>query len=441
MAMKTESMSKDSTTKTITGTKDATEQNIEAAVEEIFKAQGKQLLATLLKLFGSSHLQLAEDCLQETFTKALSHWRIHGLPGNPPAWLTMTAKHQAIDTLRKQSKTTDLKPTLGSEWTLQSAIHDTFENTQDDEITLLLWIATTELDELNQLAIMLKWLCGLSIEETANALFISYENAKKRLQRTRRQLSEVPFETSALQVRDTALSKVHKALYLLFSRTIDPQTVQNDSNKMLCLQSIGLVNLLLKRDKTATSETYALYALMHFHHARFPARLRGNVLDMPLDMQDRKKWGRSLIIDGTKLLDHALNKVDARPGRFLLEALITYEHCRATCFESTNWSLITDYYQKLYLLTDSPMYLISLAAAQGCAGVPEDGLKSLSDYQRKDTSSVNKHYYATAAFLHAHLGEHQNTTNCIKLAMKHGMNDIEQGFLHERINKIASQRP
>ncbi len=411
---------------------------LEANIEKIFREHGKHVLATLIGLFGSHNLHLAEDCLQETFAKALNHWRQKGLPENPPAWLMLTAKNQAIDILRKQSKSTSLEPTLNSGWTLKSVVDTQFEKTKDNEIQLLIWIATTDLDEVNQLAIMLKWLCGLSMEETANALLISYENAKKRLQRARSQLSKIPFEIVDTALNDESLAKVHIALYLLFSRTIDPLTEQSENTKMLCLQSIGLAKLLLDDKRTSNSESFALYALMHFHHARHLARLNGDFLNIPIDLQDRRKWHYPLIADGTQLLDTSLDLVDKQPGRFLLEALTAYEHCRATRFEQTNWLRIIDYYNKLYALTESPMYLISLAAAKGYAGEAESGIQLLESIEDSKKTAITKHLYATKAFLLAFKGAKTLATEAFEVSVLNGLSDSEQSYLLQRIENVLN---
>ena len=414
------------------------DQQLEFELSNAFRRDSSKILAVLIKLYGPTHMMWAEDTLQETFNKAMLHWRENGLPNNPAAWLMLTAKRSALDKLRniklRRQLQDSLPPEFTTEWTLKNAVEHCFEEAvfADEELRLLFWVAATDLPIQSKLPLMLKLLCGLSTEAIGRALFEKTETIKKRLQRGRSHLASKNFELPDRNHLSKALESVHIALYLLFNEGINPRNPDPENHIDLCNEAIGLTRLLVDTEKLRNAESIALFSLMHYHCCRLPARSTVEFLNVPLDEQNRDKWDSRFLIKATHHLDMALNAESDSPRRFLLEALIAHEHCRARSFEQTDWPTISQHYAALFDITGSPMVAFSGAVASAHAGKIAAAIKRVELFAKDPKVKAMYQYSATLAYLYG-LDKQQGQ------ARKHYERSITKG-LSENEAKLLSSR-
>lgn len=419
--------------------------SINQRLSEAFHKDSSKILAILIKLYGPHNMIWAEDTLQDTFTKAMLHWQSNGLPENPTAWLVLAAKRSAIDKLRnikiqrEHHKTQILAPELSSDWTLTGSVERHFEtsNFADEELRLLFWVASTDLPENVQLPLMLKTLCGLSSEAICRALLENTETIKKRLQRARSKLSKQPFELPSESDTSIALGKVHLALYLLFNEGISPRNPSPDKHINLCIEALGLSRLIIESESLRNQESLALFSLMHFHYARLPARKNGDFLSIPIDEQDRQKWHSHYLVKAVQLLSSALASQPSSNPRFLLEALIAHEHCRAKSFALTDWQTIIQHYDSLYNLSGSPVVIINRAVAIAHAGNIELAISHINALIADKTLAKKYQVSATMAYLFVMNNDVLSANSFYNLSLEQGLSVIEAEVLKKRIARIA----
>ncbi len=243
----------------------------------------------------------------------------------------------------------------------------------------------------NRIPFILKTLCGFTLEAISRALLQPVEVIKKRLQRTRKLLQQQSFNFPEPTQLNQVLERVHTVLYLLFNEGFHSSDKQQPINVMFCKEALGLTQLLIDELKTFNQDTLGLMALMQFHMARIDSRVDEQGQNIPIDLQDRSLWIRSLLAEGYNNLTLAMqfnlqvdseeNPLAPQVGRFYLEALIMREHCRAKTFMQTNWLLIVSIYQQLIYVTNSPVALLNQAVAVAYAGDVKTAIKQVEKLQ------------------------------------------------------------
>ena len=247
--------------------------DLDILVEKVYKRHASRLLAVLTSIFGAHNYELAEEVLQDAFSKALVSWNQNAIPDNPSAWIIRVAKNLAIDTIRanktKIKFSQELSLHLESEWSLGSTIELEFEETKikDDQLRMIFMCCRENIKPENRIPFILKALCGFSIPAIARALLVPEETVKKRLFRTRKQLRGEKFHFPKLDELIYAMDTVHTVLYLLFNEGFHSSDRKNPINIEFCQEAIGLVNLLTDELRIVIHDTLGLFALMHFHIA------------------------------------------------------------------------------------------------------------------------------------------------------------------------------
>src|SRR5437762_4200847 len=278
--------------------------------DHLFRQEAGRMVAALTRIFGVHNLALAEDVVQDAFCRALEVWPFRGIPENPSAWLMATAKHRAIDVLRRERTARTFAPELGrlleSEWTLVPLVEELFEPLalKDDLLRMMFSCCNPRLPEEAQVALVLHILCGFSVGEVAAAFLDTEAATQKRIARAKKVLagSKRLFDLGDADFSDR-LSVVHRALYLLFNEGYHGASAESPMQVDLCREAMRLVSLLLEHPSTATPATYALAALMSLHAARLPGRLNASGQLQTLSEQDRSHWDRQLIEEGQRLLE------------------------------------------------------------------------------------------------------------------------------------------
>src|SRR6202051_1436764 len=307
--------------------------------DHLFRREAGRMVAALTRVFGVHNLALAEDVVQDAFCRAVEVWKFRGVPENPSAWLMATAKHRALDILRRQRTAQPFSPEqerlLESEWTLAPVIEEVFAPgaIKDNLLRMMFSCCHPRLPEAAQVALVLHILCGVSVSEIASAFVSAHAAIEKRITRAKKVLATSKSLFDALDPAQFSarLPAVHRALYLLFNEGYHGASAETVVRLELCREAMRLTAILLDHPIGTTPVTYALAALMSLHAARLPARVdaAGNLV--ALCDQDRSRWDQELAVEGMKLLE--LSATGSELAEYHIEAAIALVHARALCME------------------------------------------------------------------------------------------------------------
>ena len=342
------------------------------------------MVAALIRSFGTKHLEMAEDVVQDTLLKAMREWPFRGIPENPVAWLHRTARNGAIDRLRRDARGMELlkenAALLRSEWTLSATMSEVLNEAtiSDDQLRMIFACCHPSLPQEQQVALALRTLCGFSVPEIARAFVTNEETINKRLYRAREAFRalgrlELPPEEALLQRLDQVLA----AIYLLFNEGYNATSHDDHIREDLIEEALRLADLLTRNAATDRPEVHALIALMLFHAARSSARLDPDGAIVLLQDQDRSTWDRELIVLATEHLDRSASgdRITVYHG----EAAIASIHAHAPSFESTDWAQIVRIYDQLLLADPSPVVQLNRAIAVAQLNGPGAGLAAMEE--------------------------------------------------------------
>lgn len=386
--------------------------------EHFFRNEYGKIVSVIARYIGTNNVETAEDIVQETLLKAVDHWQHHGIPENPQAWLYTTAKNHTLNILKRKKYKIQYKSLLQQEEN-QIALEKleiSEELIKDEQLKMMFACCHPDISEHSQIALILKILCGFSIQEIANAFFTTTETINKRLVRGRKQLrtSQISFEIPKKINKNIDI--VLKTIYLLFNEGYSPSQQNEIIRYDLCLEAIRLVEILASNTNIQSkSDPYALLALMYLNAARFEARSdMGTIIEM--HNQDRKKWNASLISTGIQYLNQTTkeNKV----SKYLILATISAHHCISPNFETTNWKEILSLYDSLLKLENTPLVhlnrSIPLAKVKGNTA----GINELLKLKRD--SDIGAHYLFHATLAEFYIQENKN---------KSALNHLQQAIL------------
>jgi RNA polymerase sigma factor (sigma-70 family) len=405
---------------------------------QLFRHESGRMLVALTRLFGIHNLALAEDVVQDAFCRAIEVWKFRGIPPNPSAWLMATAKHRAVDILRRERTARTCEPELTrmieSEWTLVPTIHEVFGPTaiRDDELRMMFSCCPPRLAEPAQVALVLNILCGFSVHEIASAFLNTRAATEKRITRGKKVLaaSKRLFELTDAEF-SARLAAVHRALYLLFNEGYHGACEEAAVRTELCREAMRLTALLLAHPLASTPATQALGALMCFHAARLPERLdsAGNL--RPLLEQDRSKWDQALIAEGRRLLNESAKGNELT--EYQVEAAIAAIHTAAPSTEATDWTLIVTLYDTLLTLRPSPVVALNRAIAVAQAEGPERGLEAIAHIADKDRLAAYPFYFAAMGELELRRRRPDVASEHLRAAIAVARNPMERQFLSQRL--------
>jgi RNA polymerase sigma factor (sigma-70 family) len=357
---------------------------IAQAAEHLFRHESGRLVATLTRIFGVQHLNLAEDVVQEALAKALQTWPYYGLPKNPSAWLTQVAKNLALDVVRRDklfrdkenAVITHLETSAGGESAAPDAVVFD-EEIRDNRLRLLFVCCHPEIPHDSQVALALKTLCGFSTEEIATAFLTTDQTIAKRLTRAKQRLRDagVAFEIPEGDELAARLDAVLQTLYLLFNEGYKASFGEKLIREELCQEAIRLTSLLAEHVAGNRPVTHALLALMFLNAARLESRVDSEGLILRLEEQDRSRWDQTMISQGMRHL--ALSATGEELTEYHLQAGIAACHCAAPDYASTDWPQILTLYDRLIALDPSPVIALNRAVALANVRGPAAGLKAV----------------------------------------------------------------
>ena len=359
-----------------------------------------------------------------------------------------TAKHRAIDVLRRERTARTFAPELGrlleSEWTLVPVVDELFGPlaVKDDLLRMMFSCCNPRLAEDAQVGLVLHILCGFGISEIAAAFLDTEAATQKRISRAKKVLarSKRLFDLADADFSQR-LSAVHRALYLLFNEGYHGASAESVMQVDLCREAIRLTGLLLEHPSTATPSTYALAALLSLHAARLPARLNAAGQLQPLLDQDRSQWDANLIAEGQRLLE--LSATGSEISEYHVEAAIAAVHARTNRMESTNWKQIVSLYNKLQVLRPSPIVALNRAIAVAQSEGPSRGLEELAAIPDRDRLSRYPFYFAALGELELRCGQQDAARTHFRDAVQRARNPMEREFFEQRVRaceRIGQER-
>ena len=401
------------------------------------------MVAALTHLFGAHNLALAEDVVQDAFCRALEVWPFRGVPENPAAWLMATAKHRAIDVLRRDRTARTFAPELGrfleSEWTLVPTVNEVFvaSSIQDDMLRVMFSCCHPRLPEEAQVALVLNVLCGFSVGEIAAAFLNSEAAVQKRITRAKKVF------TSAKRLFDLAdadcaarLSAVQRSLYLLFNEGYHGASTESAVRAELCHEAIRLARLLGDHPISGTPATHALVALMCLHAARLPGRVGTDGNLSTLGAQDRSRWDQVLLAEGRRWLERSAAAA-AEITEYHVEASIAAVHAAAARTEDTDWSLIVGLYDRLLTLRPSPVVALNRAIAVGEHEGPARGLEEIERITGRDRLSGYPFYFAALGEFECRCARFDDARSHWRKALALARNPMERRFFTQRLETCA----
>ncbi|HEY0947519.1 MAG TPA: sigma-70 family RNA polymerase sigma factor [Opitutaceae bacterium] len=386
--------------------------------DSLFRHEAGKLVSVLTRLFGIERLALAEDVVQEALARALRTWPYQGIPENPAGWLTQTAKHLALDVIRREKRFRDKQPHIivsVEQWAMDTSAPDAAasdNDIQDDRLRLMFACCHPQIPPDDQAALALKTLCGFTPAEIARA-FLSTEVAiNKRLTRARQRIRDahIPFEIPAGEELSPRLDGVRQTLYLLFNEGYKATSGDRLVREELCAEAIRLALLLAGHPRGNEPRTHALLALMLLNGARLRARVDGKGNILRLEEQDRSQWDRAMIMRGMRHL--AESAAGEELTAYHLQAGIAACHCAAADFASTDWSQILSLYDRLVELDDSPVIALNRAVAIAQVHGPEAAIEAVASIR-------NREQFDSYYLLHAVLGEFESQLNNPRSAATH----------------------
>jgi RNA polymerase sigma-70 factor (ECF subfamily) len=407
--------------------------------EHLFRHEAGKLVSVLTGLFGIEHLQLAEDVVQEALIRALQTWPYYGIPKNPAAWITQTAKHLALDLLRREKRFNEKQPEIiASVEGLRDGTGEgdapAFDTELADERLRLMFACCHPLIAQDaQIALALKTLCGFSPAEIAKAFLTNEVAMAKRLTRARQKIQElrIPFEIPAGEEVVPRLDAVLLTLYLLFNEGYKASVGETLVRQELCLEAIRLATLLAGHPAGDRPRTHALIALMLLNGARLPARVdaEGNILR--LREQDRSRWNREMIAAGLHHL--ARSASGGEISQYHLQAGIAACHSTAPDDASTDWPRILSLYDQLMTIDDSPIVALNRTVALANVRGPKAGLEALDAIENQRPLQGYYLLYAVRAEFETQLGNLEGAARNLRRALELAELKTERTMLSKRL--------
>src|SRR6058998_3381821 len=406
-----------------------------AAVEELYRSDWGPIVATLIGLAGD--FDLAEEAAQEAFTAAVDQWRVSGIPEFPRAWIIQTARHKAIDRIRRRTRFAeklDAYTAAGASLTVEAPEFDPGD-IPDDRLRLIFTCCHPALALEAQVALTLRTLGGLETDEIARAFLVPTATMAQRLVRAKGKIRDarIPYTVPDTTDMPLRLDAVLTVIYLVFTEGYAPTRGGALVRTDLCVEAIRLGRLVRALMEPPPPEATALLALMLLHDSRRDARLDLTGDLVLLEEQDRRRWNRAQIEEALPLVEEALR---GGPGPYALQAAIAALHCQAARAEDTDWPQIVRLYDVLERLQPSPIVSLNRAAAVAMVDGPRPALALIEALAAAGDLDRYHLLHAARADLLRRIGSSAEAAKSYARALALVTNDAERRFLERRLREV-----
>ena len=399
-------------------------------VEAVFRDAYGQAVATLIRMVGD--ITLAEDAVQDAFVVASDRWRRDGIPPNPAGWIVTTARNGAIDHLRRSARGRGVRDQLAvlAKLSPESGTDESWEDglVNHDRLRLIFTCCHPALRTEHRVALTLRLLGGLSVDEVARSFLVSEVAMAKRLVRAKYKIKAagIPYRVPSEADLPERLRSVHSVLYLIYNaglNTLDRASLRVDAMRL----ARTLVELMPDEPESA-----GLLALMLLSESRVPARAADDALVLLRD-QDRALWDREMIDEGQAIVRACIRR--DQPGPYQLQAAIQAVHCDAASYEATDWRQIVALYDHLLLHMRTPVVALNRAIAVGETDGPRVALIHI-DAIAQDLDTYHLMHAARGAMLRR-LGRGAAARAAFERATDLAATESERRFLQQQIDTLA----
>ncbi len=410
--------------------------SVHAIAGEIYRAESRRVFATLIRLLGD--FDLAEEALHEAFRAALEQWPRVGVPGNPRAWLVSAGRFKAIDGIRRRAKFDSIEDfaehveSIPDESPLPG---DDDESIEDDRLRLVFTCCHPALAADAQVALTLREVCGLTTEEIAQAFLSAAPTLAQRIVRAKAKIRDarIPYQVPEPAELPQRLDSVLRVIYLVFNEGYSASSGSSLTRVDLSAEAIRLGRLLV--ELLPEPEAIGLLALMLLHESRRMARASASGELILLNDQDRSRWNRDQIAEGSALVERAL--ATHRFGPYALQAAIAAVHANAPTAEATDWNEIAGLYDVLLRTDPSPVVELNRAVAVAMRDGPQAGLALIDAILARGDLADYRLAHAARADMCRRLGRTQQARDAYTRALALTRGEPERRFLERRLAELA----